>query len=261
MKTRKTLREWEAVGHPHSTNVIANRCTMIAAATNAVLCGNERMLVVTSPSGVGKSFIVRDKLHNPLIANPTNYHELLTAFDSAGRKRPILLEEGDFCFRSERVLNILKIAADPVDRNRTYADRRLDAPVFILCNADLSTPYKSKFPQHLEALFRRSAPIIIPNDREMLWEYACYLAIACRMLMKTERGQKIPRGVADEALDFFTRNIWRLKNVSPATLVEIARVMTVYTDPYRRQRLDQLLGEQYANRPVPASPDILGGLQ
>jgi hypothetical protein len=258
---RATLQDWMAVENDPA-NAVAASCKMIELETQAVMDGRERMLLVSGPTSVGKSFLVKRTIprrHAPLICNPGSYLDLLPVFAEAGRHRPIIFEEGDFCLKSERVLNILKIASDPTPGNRQYNNVWLTAPIFMLCNADIARPYerKTKFAQHWDALFRRSNPIIVPNDRMMLWEYACHLAITKGMLKKTERGKPISRAIADEALDFFTQNLWKLHLVGPGVLVEIGRIMCEFSGFQRDYKLAKLIGDEAGSEPTPQSPRIL----
>lgn len=258
---RTTLQDWSAVEHDPA-NAVAASCKMIELETQAVMDGRERMLIVSGPTSVGKSFIVKRTIprrHTPLICNPGSYADLLPVFAEAGRDRPIIFEEGDFCLKSERVLNILKIASDPIATNRQYNKVWLTAPVMLLCNTDLTRPYEGKTPltQHWEALFRRSNPIIVPNDRMMLWEYACHLAIAKGMLKKTTRGTPISRMVADAALDFFTQNLWGLHRVGPGVLAEIGRIMCEFSGFQRDYKLAKLVSGETGSKPAPQSPRIL----
>ena len=254
---RKTKADWESVP---TSNAVAIQCDFIQRKAKSVLQGRDRLLVVAGPTSVGKSFLLREACGDaePITCRPENAKQLVKAFEQAGTETPIILEEADNCLRSYPLLNVLKMAADPKPRNRQHNDIFLDAPVFLACNTDLSEPYKTRYPEHWAPLFRRSPPIIIPDDREQLWEYACYLAICKDMLRKTDEGFDIARENVNAALAFFTAHLWRLKVVGPGVLMNVAAAMSKYDDAIlQKHALDNmLLPKPLSTRSPPQAPKI-----
>jgi hypothetical protein len=239
-KNRTTLADWQAVA---IENRVARDLARAALWAEQVCDGSRPVAYICGVAGVGKTHAIRQGLHiakarglAPIYCNPTSYREMVDAYAEAGGKRPVVFEEADQVFGTERMLNILKIATDEAGP-RVYSEDgkrpvKLDAPTLVASNRDLNDDalFEPKLRPHIQALRSRSAPLVITADPHLLWEYACHLAITKGLIRQNNRGQGISLRIQDAALAWFTEHLWRLDEVSPRRLREIARGIDRYWD-------------------------------
>jgi len=190
---------------------------------------------LSGPGGTGKTFITKAAVEKweakgiaPIYANPANARELLAALKSAKGKRPVIMEEADTVFRSDKCLNIMKIATD---RKGTgiYDGVNVRVPMIVCTNAPLHdlTIWKKELRPHIEALFNRIPPVTISYDRRANWEYACYNALTTTMLRWTPKGRSISKAVVVKALEWFTLNLNGIELPTSRTLGNVAEWMTI----------------------------------
>ncbi|WP_346034046.1 hypothetical protein, partial [Erythrobacter westpacificensis] len=153
------------------------------------------------------------------------------AGDNPARVRPIFFDEADTIFASEKCLNILKVALAPNRSQRVYNSLPMDAPVFISTNRKVDAFPEAKKP-HIEAVFDRQPPIVVPDDPYASWEYACYLALNTDMNRRTNAGDRIALDVQVRALEWFTENAHRLAVVGPRALHRAADTMAMGLDKW-----------------------------
>lgn len=211
----------------------------------AYLCG---------PPGVGKTqriieqeAVWRAREIEPLRFRPANVNELLDYFEESAGRRPLIMEEADIIFRSKPMFEVLKQATDPTTPDVLYRMKRvgkgakvaipvrLDVPVVVSTNMNLMSDngWDGKLLPDRDALFNRSAPVLIPDDAIALWEWSVYLALTShltlRVSLRNPTGgkpieQHSPLGVQAVALDWFTDNIQRIAIISPRTLKLVAQL-------------------------------------
>ncbi|WP_066592578.1 hypothetical protein [Sphingomonas pruni] len=245
--------------HIENTNTVARQLRAMTLRSDEVAAGHKRAAFLFGPPGVGKSMTVREALmhfklrgHDPVECHPANYQELLLAFAEADGVRPVVLEEADVVWRSERMMNILKIATDKdrVLSQRVYQGVNIAAPIFLTTNIDLSNlaDASSAFKKHGPALFRRVSPRGVQASTEELWEYSIVVALHYGLLDHAEteiwgvmRKQPRPLETRARALKWFSEQRENLLSVSPGTLKEVALAFD-YADPDHQQlELDALL--------------------
>lgn len=218
----------------------------------------------------------KDKKGNALFidSKATTPVQLLTAFHDAQRdpeqnyakrKRvlPIVFDEARTQFSTPAQMNIMKIATDTdpnidrnwreftwyqevedFDKNDELVVKReprkgvvLNCPVIAMTNMQLS-----ELPgPDLDAVRSRVRPIEIPADRYLLWEYTVHLALTTDLLLKDAYGQTIPLSTRSEMIDWFTRNMMRLSQVSIRTMLNVKNTFVVQKPELRRDDLDLLL--------------------
>lgn len=248
--------DWKLI---ENNNTVARQLRAMTLRADEVAAGHKRAAFLYGPPGVGKSMTVREALlhfklrgHDPVECHPANYHELLAAFAEADGVRPVLLEEADVVWRSERMMNILKIATDK-DRSLTqrfYQGVNIAAPIYLTTNVDLNnlTEASSAMKKHAPALFRRVSPRGVRASRYDLWEYSVIVALHYGLLAHSEqevwgvmRKQPRPLELRACALKWFSEQRENLLSVSPGTLKEVALAFD-YADPEHQQlELDALL--------------------
>lgn len=232
MKTRITYDDWADVT---LSNPVASQMKMAQEMTQAVVSGGLQIAYLSGPPGVGKNIAVRRALKGmsapePVKANPTNYRDLLTSIQMARQRSAILwMDEADVIFRSERMINLIKTATGRKE-DRHYNRVSVDVPMIVSTNASLDQSqiknwWKSDLVHHAEALFNRSPPVVIPNDQTYLWEYSVNLAVTTSMLWSDDDGDGICMSHRQEAVNWFTENVYRLDVVSPRTLYEAANLL------------------------------------
>jgi hypothetical protein len=222
-------------------NDVAKSMMFLAVSADLIARGRQRQLIIFGGAGCGKTHTIQNALTafrarrlEPVFANPTGYKDVLAAYEeawedsggNAARVRPIFFDEADTIFASEKCLNILKVAFAPNRSQRIYNSMPLDAPVFISTNRKVDAFSKAKMP-HIEAVFDRQPPIVVPDNPFASWEYACYLALTTDMNRKTCAGDRIALDVQVRALEWFTDNAHRLTVVGPRALHRAAETMAM----------------------------------
>lgn len=224
---------WERIA---STNAIAKTMKATHAMCEAVIGGQLPAAWISGPPGVGKNIAVNAAADvagkaDIIKCNPRTYEDLLDRLsEAANLKAVIWLDEADVIFRSDRMVNLLKTATGS-PRDRVYNGVNVNAPIIVTTNGNLNpnapgTCWDKKLKIDAEALFNRSAPVIIPEGHMELWEYALMLAATGKMLREDSDGDGIALAIRQEAAEWFTANFHNLANVSPRTLAKAADFMS-----------------------------------
>lgn len=211
---------------------ISDQMATLTQRTSLVIGGVLPALYVSGPAGVGKNIAIRAACDSagiePISCNPASYLDLLDALTRACRKNvPVWLDEADVIFRSDRSLNLLKIATTDQKRDRVFNGRRVDARVIVSTNARLDRYdwMPTKLRDHAKALFSRSTPICISEDRGDLIHHSLVIAEKSWMMWNDSKGDGIPRYTRAEAIDWYNSHANRLKSPSPRTLKNVASYM------------------------------------
>ncbi|MBF9234624.1 hypothetical protein [Microvirga alba] len=243
LKTRTTEDDWKTV---EAENPLSKRIGTAQRRVQQVLDGYVRACYLSGGAGLGKTQTINAACAGKTVirAIPRDYHDLLFWFEQSRGKIPLIFEECDHLFRSERCLNLLKMATDPngpkvirirvpPKKGEVSTDKTipLTAPLVFALNGDLNnySHWPSACIAHILALASREHPITIDGDRAERWEYTISLAVLHNLLRKTEdRKAFIPLAVQNEAIAWFTENLWRLDEVSPRRLKKIAQTMMLH---------------------------------
>jgi hypothetical protein len=232
----------------------------MALRANEVAAGYKRAAYLHGPSGVGKTHTMTDALMlikmrgtDPIECHPGRYQDMLKGFQAAYEAdTAIVFEEADVIWRSEKMLNILKIATCPLrsPSQRLYDGIPVTAPIFVTTNVDLEdeTLWFPRLKVHILAVLRRCTPRGVSNDRRSLAEYTQGLAVYHGLINHVETEiwgvrHTTTRPIADRAhaLKWFTEQQNNLVSVSPASLKQVAAAFE-YSDPFERGlELDALL--------------------
>lgn len=241
------IANWTAVPH---NNEVSLSIRLLDLNAQQIVDGRRRQSMVFGGAGCGKTFTIDRALHafrgkglEPIYANPTGYRDILAAYEEAfetcggkpSRVRPIFFDEADTIFASEKCLNILKVAFAPDRRQRVYNNMIVDAPVFISTNRKIDAFSAGKRP-HIEAVFDRQPPIVVPDDPYASWEYACYLALMTDMNRTTRMGRPISLAVQVRALEWFTDNARHLTVIGPRALHQAAETMSMAMPDWAEER-------------------------
>lgn len=248
--------DWKLI---EKNNVVTRQLAAMTLRADEVAAGYRRAAFLYGPPGVGKSMTVSEALlhfklrgHDPVECHPANYQQFLEAFAEADGVRPLVLEEADVVWRSERMMNILKIATDKARSltQRVYQGINIAAPIYLTTNIDLSNlaTAGSALKKHGPALFRRVSPRGVRASTRDLWEYSVVVALLHGLLDQAEEEiwgvmRKQPRSLElrARALKWFSEQRENLMSVSPGTLKEVALAFD-YADPDHQQlELDALL--------------------
>jgi len=224
---------WEQIASTNSVSITMNTTLGMC---EAVIRGQLPVAWISGPPGVGKNIAVNaaaDAAGKARIikCNPRTYEDLLKQLsEAANRKAVIWLDEADVIFRSDRMVNLLKTATGS-PRDRVYNGVNVNAPIIVTTNGNLDpnapgTCWDKKLTIHADALFNRSAPVMIPEGRMELWEYALLLAATGKMLREDSDGDGIALAIRQQAVEWFTANFHNLANVSPRTLAKAADFMS-----------------------------------
>lgn len=253
-KERNTVAEWRKVP---LENPIARQIELVRfklADVGQAGGVGLRALYICGPQGVGKTHSIveqeavwRSRKLLPIRCRPRNVHELVDQFKEAKGLGPLVMEEADIIFRSKPMFEILKQATDPKTPDvfhrmeKTSEGKRrvainLNVPIVVSTNMDLwdDTLWDKALVNDRDALFERSAPIVLMRDPFMLWEWSVYLALVSHLTrdvsVRNPNGgrpltQSNSLSVQDEAIRWFTDNASALKSISPRTLKKVSDII------------------------------------
>ena len=260
-KTRNTVTQWRKVP---LENPIARQIELVRfklADVGQAGGVGLRALYICGPQGVGKthSIVEQEAVWRscklvPIRCRPRNVHELVDQFKEAKGLGPLIMEEADIIFRSKPMFEILKQATDPKTPDVFYrmektpvGKRRvainLNVPVVVSTNMNLwdDVQWDKALVNDRDALFERSALIVLMRDPFMLWEWSVYLALVSHLtrdvsVRNPSGGRPLTLSnslsVQHEAICWFTDNASALNSISPRTLKKVSEIMG------RRQRGD-----------------------
>lgn len=270
MKTRTTYSEWSDV---EQENDVAKAMKRVQRWTEHVGQGTRPVAYLCGGAGVGKTRAIKNGLrnspHQPLFLSPTRYTDLIEAFREAGGKRPIIFEEADQVLNSVRMVNLLKIATDEDGPRLAEAGKfgrvKMNAPILLASNRNMNddAAFPKEVREHIAALRSRSAPLVIPNAPLQVWEYACHLAITQNLIRTDQKGRGISIATQNAALEWFTRHIWRMDDVSPRRLKQIALTFARYGADEEDFALSDLQAnlirsaEEVSHLPVLPIPEVI----
>jgi hypothetical protein len=215
------------------------------------VAGHHRALIISGPAGLGKSFVVEEKLaeYDPDEENhqivkgkclATALYKLLHRFKEEGQI--LVLDDCDTIFGDETALNLLKAACDTTSRRRltwgseyVIVDEKTDeelprsfdyaGTVIFITNHDFDEVLKkssNKLAPHLNALMSRSQYINMGmrNPRERV--------VRIRQVSR-ETSYLKKRGLTDkqvaEVLDWIDENQTTMREVSLRTAIKIAGLL------------------------------------
>lgn len=279
---RRTVADWRKVA---DENVVARR--MASAQFKLADLGTRggvglRAVYLCGPPGVGKTYSIVDQERRwasdgiePLRLRPGNVRELLDHFQAAGGRRPLIMEEADIIFRSKAMFEVLKQATDPLTPDTLYRMGKvegeqaqvainLNVPIVVSTNMDLGSDagWDKKLLADRDALFNRSRPVVIPDDPFSLWEWSIYLALTSHLtrdfvIRNPSGGSPITQAnslaIQTQAMEWFTKNLNRLRVISPRTLKQVAQCMGRASrgDMSAAILAEELDGQLGATRPGP----------
>ena len=213
MKPRRTLADWQAV---QTSNPLALQIDDARSRLRDVMLGRHHFMILTGGAGAGKSWIINQAIEDSgrgaLKVEVGHYKELHSLFRKAvtGGRLPLIFEEADNLFSSERQANTLKKATDTNVSNRSVEVEEvvevvssltgkpvrrkmprvidLNCPVVVTSNNNINdlNSFDRRIRVHIEALKSRAGgqAIHIEASIEEQWEYTCYLAV-CHGLIRT----------------------------------------------------------------------------
>ncbi len=190
-------------------------------------------------------------------------------------------------FRSERTLNILKLATDAAGARKMqvwvpsahkgedgyFNTVSLTSPLLFAMNGNISdvAAFSANLRPHLQALIDREKPVVIDAAKEAWWEYSVFLALRRGLLRKTEdRRHDISLKLQNTAIRWFSANAWNVVHPSPRTLKKIAGIFLAdaklqveqahrYDNRALGDDLEEFLVEAFARsmRTPPFAPNLL----
>ena len=262
LKTRMTEADWDAV---EDANPLAAKMRTAQRKIEAVLRGDQAAAYLCGGAGVGKTHIINATINatgiTPIRISTDSYRDVIRAFEESRGRTPIIFEECDQMFRSERTLNILKLATDAAGARKMQvwvppARKGEDGyfktisctnPLLFAMNGNINDI--NAFPRilqpHLQALIDREKPLVIDAAKEAWWEYSVFLALRRGLLRQSEdRRHDIPLALQNAAIRWFSANAWNMAHPSPRTLKKIAGVFLA--DHAAKKRAEQ--GQRYDPR-------------
>lgn len=262
LTTRTTEADWDAV---EDENPLAAKMRTAQRKTEAVLLGYATAAYLCGGAGGGKTHAINLAVATtgitPIRISTDNYRDVIRAFEESRGRTPIIFEECDHMFRSERTINILKLATDAAGAREMqvwvpparkgeegyHKTIRLTSPVQFAMNGNIMdlAAFPARLRPHLQALIDREKPVVIDGPKAAWWEYSVFLALRRGLLRKTEDGKlDVPLRLQNAAVEWFSENAWNLVHPSPRTLKKIAGVFL--TDHAAKARGEQ--GHRYDPR-------------
>jgi len=189
--------------------------------------------------------------------------------NNAKRKRvlPIVFNEARTQFSTPAQLDIMKIATDTetsidktwreytwtvmvedFDKNDELVEKpvkhkgvSLACPIIAMTNMQLTElPGDS-----VDAVRSRCRPIEIPPDRYTAWEYVVWLALTSDLLTWDNHQQPVPLKLRSEMIDWFTRNMMRLQQVSVRTMKNVMGTFLLAKPHLLQAELSQMLAPKH----------------
>jgi hypothetical protein len=218
-----------------------------------------RSLIVSGPAGVGKSYLIEDKLtawdpdrENWTIIKgtirPTGLFTTLYEFKDPGQI--IVIDDGDSVFDNEMSLNFLKAVCDSSYRRTVsylsqvelYSNLREEevpktfdfyGTIIFISNHDFDGLIEgcSKLTPHLRALMSRSYYI----DLAMKTERDCFIRI--KDLINRGMLKNLSKEQANEVLDFIHENISIIRELSLRTALKIGGLRVKQPKIWRQMAL------------------------
>ncbi len=268
-------RHWQDVPR---TNTVGMLVDQMGHEARQVAERKELACFLSGPPGCGKNHVVADALRtsglDAIYKTPRDYRDLMLAFWEAGDHRAIVLDEADQVFRSERCLNMLKLATDPAG-GRWYGERwlrdvwdeekgrffkvavpgvHLRAPLFVMTNHAPET-MGATFRVHTEALWSRSPPVVIPDDPGAMLEWTLYLALTGNLISHdAARAKSISLKTRVAAMSWFVAHRHRIANLGPRTLKQIAIWFHVRGSEEGAKRAESFFDHARGSAPVDCTP-------
>jgi hypothetical protein len=232
-----TLEDWIKEG---TDGTIACAMEDARLQVDEVVRGKRRIAYLSGPPGCGKTHLLngaadrwRAQGLEPL--RPSLADGMFGIFRQAGGKRPVLIDDSDTLFSSILMLNQMKNATDPNSTGRLEHTTKIKGkttmvstkvPLLLATNHDLSD-IRRTFPKdlasHVEALFDRQPPIIIPHDADELARYVLWLGISTDLIrFAPTGGGRISMNARAAALEWFEANQKRMNTVSARPLKDAA---------------------------------------
>lgn len=236
-------------GYDITRNDLFNKMRALRRFYGHVATGTLTSLVLSSPPGLGKTFLARQHLAvNPktgqdtklVYENPTQHQIIDVLRANKERGSIIYIDDVDRLLRSANTLNVLKAATEPTQK-RIIADSRPEQEQFeyegsiVICtNIDVSQGV-GKFSRalwaDLKAFFSRSCVVGMTFDEPSCYHYACWLVTEGER--RLTRGLNIKVSAVNEVLEWFCANYARLTSVSPRTLYRALHYRKTVPDDWR----------------------------
>lgn len=225
---------------------IAERFCILGQMVDATICGSVRALIVSGPPGLGKSFMIEQKLmaYDPNEINhtfckghvqATGLYKKLYKYKERGQI--VVFDDADKIFFDESALNLLKAACDTSQRRRLswlseaalFDDDtgvklnnhfEFEGTVIFITNYDFDAMIarQHKLAPHLSALMSRGLYV----DLTMKTARDCLI----RVRQVVNQGLMADQGLDDEAqtevMGFIEKNLTSLREISLRTAIKIA---------------------------------------
>lgn len=222
---------WRHVG---TYGRIAEKMALARLAIDDVINGSQRLAIVVGAPGVGKSELARNAMQQfdrrgtrAIFGKPSSKLHLEELLIASRGRYPLILDEADILFRSSPMIELLKLVTDC--RAPSYiagqGGRRIPitAPIILLGNFQLRDLARNQQNQ-AKALFDRHAPVEIDGSCEELYDWTVYLALSSELVTSyrfNSRGLATSLDDVAHGIEWFRKNLWNLKSVSPRTLQKV----------------------------------------
>lgn len=251
-------------------NEVALSFRAAAEMIDKVETGEMPVAWISGPGGCGKTHAALGAIKSftnrglpPIYCNPANYRDVVKALKEAKvpqtektkGQRLVVMEEADVIFRSDKCLNLLKIATDRTGTG-TYDGVDVRLPMVVTTNAPLDeiAATDKVRGEHLRALFNRVPPVTISYDRRANYDYTLSLALTTDLLRRTPSKQQISRETVARSLEWFTAEYNRIELLTARTLVNVAEYFTIFTPETAQAMLGRLFLPNKDRWSLPSPP-------
>jgi hypothetical protein len=237
---------------------LKERFSVLKDLTLCILDGDSRALVVSGPTGLGKSYTIEQLLKNKDeseyrvvrgFVRATGLYRLL--YEMKSKESVIVIDDADSIFFDDVSLNLIKAACDTTDRRRISwrAETKMrdeeDEPmpttfdfegsIIFITNYDFDKMISAghKLSEHLAAMVSRAHYIDLTLKSKRDFIIRIHQVIKEGML-----SDRLTKKQIDECLEFIEANSGKLRELSLRMAIKIAKIMK--THPTRWEKIARI---------------------
>lgn len=236
---RQSFEEWKQVPNE---NEMAMQLKLAENMVNDVFARNKSTAIILGTRGCGIEQLIDDirsdwhaKGRPSIYCKSNSKKELLDALSNGDDKHPIILEISNEILNKDSTYNLIYEAFNKSETDKigsaiksNLKNTSSSVPLILITNMRLATT-SGKVRKRLETLLDLTSNVQMTHDRKYHYEWTVYRALSSPILSQFKLNQKLYKPSLDiikNALNWFTENYYKLKDVSDKTLLIITEIFT-----------------------------------